>query len=53
MVISLDAATARKLGNDPEIEVRFDLEDRRFEELRAGLAAVFRGLECFADVSNA
>lgn len=30
--IRLDAATARKLGNEAEDAVRFDLEDRRFEE---------------------
>jgi hypothetical protein len=51
-MVSLDAATARKLGNEAEFEVRFDLEDRRFEELRAGLAKVFKGFECFADLAT-
>jgi hypothetical protein len=51
-LISLEAATARKLGNEAEFEVRFELEDRRFEELRAGLAEVFKGFECFADLAT-
>jgi immunity protein 10 of polymorphic toxin system len=48
-MISLNAVTARMLGNEEEFEVKFDLEDGRFEELRAGLAEVFKGFECFAD----
>lgn len=51
-LISLDAATARKLGEGAEFEVRFDLEERRFEELRAGLAEVFKGFDCFADLAT-
>jgi hypothetical protein len=51
-LISLEAATARKLGNEAEFEIRFELEDRRFEELRAGLAGVFKGFECFADLAT-
>src|SRR5262245_55504926 len=48
----LDAATARKLGNEAVFEVRFELEDERFEELRAGLARLFKGLGCFADLAT-
>ena len=51
-LISLDAATARKLGNEAEFELRFDLEDRRFEEVRTGLAEVFKGFDCFADLAT-
>jgi Immunity protein 10 len=51
-LISLEDATARKLGNEAEFEVRFALEDRRFEELRAGLAEVFKGFESFADLAT-
>jgi hypothetical protein len=50
-LISLDAATALRLGDEAEFEVRFDLGDRRFEELRAGLAEVFKGFDCFADLA--
>jgi hypothetical protein len=50
-LISLDTATARKLGDVVEFEVRFDLEDQRFEELRAGLTEVFKGFDCFADLA--
>src|SRR5438874_2402608 len=32
-LISLEPATARKLGNEAEFEIRFELEDSRFEEL--------------------
>lgn len=48
-LIILEAAAARKLGNETEFEVRFELEDRQFDELRAGLAEVFKGLKCFVD----
>jgi hypothetical protein len=48
-MISLDAATARKLGNEMEFDVRFNLGEKRFEELRAGLAKVFKGFKCFSD----
>jgi hypothetical protein len=51
-LITLDSVTARKLGDDPEIEVRFDLEHRQFTELRAGLAEIFRGFGCFTDLAT-
>lgn len=52
VLMSLDAATARKLGDEAEFEVRFDLEERRFEELRAGLTEVFKGFDCFASPAS-
>jgi hypothetical protein len=50
-LISLDAATALRPGDEGEFGVRFDPEDRRFEESRAGLAEVFKGFDCFADLA--
>jgi Immunity protein 10 len=51
-LISLDTKTARKLDGEPELEIRFDLGDEQFEDLRAGLTAVFKGFDCFADLAS-
>jgi hypothetical protein len=48
-LIRLDAVTAGKLGGEAEFEVRFGLGDEQFEGLRAGLAGIFRGFDCFVD----
>jgi hypothetical protein len=49
--VILDETAARHLGDVEVIEVRFDAGPSQFHELRDGLRLVFKGFDCYEDLS--
>jgi hypothetical protein len=51
--VRFDDRTAAKIGGESEIEVRFNVDPDKLQELAAALETVFVGQSCFVDCSRA